>query len=159
VHEVLYDDHDVVFASAHHRLAKRKLVSLEDLAKERWALTSGVSRPLLRYLTQEFHNRGLPTPVVALDTNSQAVRIPAIALTDYIAISSREFMRREAQKYDLVELPVKELSHSRRLSLVYRKDSYLSPAAARFMDLLREGAAKISAKKGGVPGLRRSKKI
>ena len=148
VHELLYEDQDVVFASANHRLARQKQVSLEDLAQERWALTTSVSRPLLRYLTVAFHNRGLAAPKVGLDTNSQTVRLPAIAATDLVAFSSREFMRREAQRYGLVELPVKELSHFRSLSLVYRKDAYLSPATLRLIELLKTQAAEISTGKG-----------
>ena len=148
VHDFLYEDPDVVFASARHRLVKRKQVTLEDLAQERWALTSGASRPLMKYLTLEFQKRGLGTPIIALDTNSQAVRMLAIATTDYVAFSSREFMRRYAKIYSLVELPVKELSHSRSLSIIYRKDGYLPPAARRLIALLKEQAEKISAGNG-----------
>ncbi len=158
-HDVLYEDADVVFASATHRLAKFKQVTLEDLAQERWALTSSASLPLLTFLTQAFHKKGLATPFVAMDTNSQAVRIPAIASADYVAFSSREFVRQQAQKYALVELPVHELRHTRSLSMVYRSDGYRSPAARRLIELLKQQALKISANRAGAPTPKRGKTI
>ena len=158
-HDILYEDADVVFASAAHRLAKFKQVTLEDLAQERWALTSSSSLPLLNFLTQAFHRKGLATPLIGMDTNSQVVRIPAIASAGYVAFSSRELLRREAQKYALVELPVNELHHSRSLAIVHRKDGYCSPAAGRLIALLKQQALKISANRVGTPAPKPGKTI
>ena len=40
IQEYLCNDEYVVYASANHRLAKRKRVTIADLAQERWALSA-----------------------------------------------------------------------------------------------------------------------
>jgi DNA-binding transcriptional LysR family regulator len=131
VHEHLYDDPFVVFASAHHRFAKRKQVSIRDLAGERWATSNSTSSPQWQALFQAFENNGLPPPSMALETNSAALRTVAIAYSDHIGLSSRQFLRQEAQRLPLVELPLREMSLVRRTFIIYRKGAYLSPAALR----------------------------
>lgn len=144
VQESLCSNQEVVFASANHRLAKRKQVSVADLASERWASNVGTSRPPWQALFQAFKNKGLAPPSLALDTNSQAVRIQAIAYSDYVGVNTRQFVRQEARRFPLVELPVKEMSVVRDLSIIYRKGAYLSPAARRLIDILQQQAKKSS---------------
>src|ERR1043166_40928 len=153
VQERLYDNQEVVFASTNHRLAKLKRVSVADLAGERWASSVSTSRPPWQALFHAFKNEGLPPPRVALETNSQAVRIQAIAYSNYIGVNTRQFVRQEARKFPLVELPVKEMSVARDLSIIYRKGAYLSPAARRMIGILKDQARKVT---GATHGERRS---
>ncbi len=147
VQEHLYDDQYVIFASASHRLAGRKRITLADLAGERWASTTTTLRPHWQQLLRALTNKGLPAPVIALETNSQALRIRAIAFSDYLGISSGQFVRQEARKFPLVELPMKEITHVRRMSIIYRKDGYLSPAARRLIEMLKAQAQEIAGRK------------
>jgi DNA-binding transcriptional LysR family regulator len=144
VQEHLYDDPYVVFASASHRLAGRKRITLADLAGERWAAMSPISRPHWRQLFRAFAARGLPPPAIALETNSQALRIRAIASSDYLGIGSRQFLHQQACQYALVELPAREMTHVRHVSVIRRKDGYLSPAARRLIEILKANAKKIA---------------
>ena len=98
------------------------------------------SRPHWRQLFRAFANRGLPPPAIALETNSQALRIRAIASSDYLGIGSRQFLRQQARQFALVELPMKEMTHVRHVSVIYRKDGYLSPAARRLIEILKAKA-------------------
>ena len=86
------------------------------------------------------HLAVVPRPSVTLDTNSQAIRMTAIAHLNYLGLSPRYFLYHEARNFPLVELPVKELSFVRHISIVYRKDAYLSPAAQRLIAILKEQA-------------------
>ena len=58
-----------------------------------------------------WQSKGLPLPCITLETNSLALRIRAIAYSNYLGISSRQFLRQEGRKFRLVELPVKEVTH------------------------------------------------
>lgn len=140
VQEHLYDDPYVIFASAKHRLAGRKRITLADLAGERWVSMNTTSRPHWRQLFRAFAARGLSPPAIALETNSRALRLGAIASTDYLGIGSRQFVNQQAAQFDLVELPVKEMTHVRHVSVMYRKDGYLSPAARRLIEILKAKA-------------------
>lgn len=142
--ERLYEDAFVIFASMHHRLAKRKQITLKDLVAERWATTSGIHYQQWQQLFQAMSKAGLTPPLIALDTNSQAVRIPAIAYSNYLGISSRRFLHREAQRYPLVELPLKEMSHVRNMSILYRKGGYLSPATERLIEIIKTQTREMS---------------
>lgn len=144
VQEHLYDDQYVIFASASHRLAGRKRITLADLSGERWAWMDTTSRPHWQQLFGALASKGLPPPFIALQTNSQALRIRAIASSDYLGLGSRQFLRQEARKFPLVELPVREITHVRRMSVVYRRDGYLSPAARRLIEILKAQAREIA---------------
>jgi DNA-binding transcriptional LysR family regulator len=155
VQEHLYDDQYVVFASAAHRLAGRRRITLADLSGERWAWMDTTSRPHWEQLFRALAKKSLPPPFIALETNSQALRIRAIASSDYLGLGSRQFLRQEARKFPLVELPVKEITHVRRMSIIYRRDAYLSPAARRLIEILKaqaKGIASGSHSPAGSPG-------
>jgi len=47
----------------------------------------------------------------------------------------------------LVEIPVKEMTWRRSSGVIYRKDAYLSPAARRFIEILRATAKEMAAEK------------
>jgi DNA-binding transcriptional LysR family regulator len=147
VQEHLYDDQYVIFASANHALAGRKRITLADLAGKRWASANTALRPHWQQLSRALTNKSLPAPFIALETNSQALRIRAIASSDYLGIGSRQFLRQEARKFPLVELPMKEITHVRRMSIIYRKDGYLSPAARRLIEILKAQAQEVTAGK------------
>ena len=153
--ERLYENQDIVFASAHHRLAKRKQVSITDLVGERWASITRTSDLQWQTLFRAFEKSGLPLPSVALDTNSPVVRIQAIAYSDYLSLTSKQFLRQEARKFPLVELPVKEFTLAHTMSIIYRKGAYLSPAALRLIEILKAQTKDVA---DGTRGARGSKR-
>jgi DNA-binding transcriptional LysR family regulator len=143
VHQHLYDFPLVVFSSADHRLAKRKRVSIRDIAGERWAATNTTLLPW-QVLFQAFETNGLPQPVVALESGSSTLKIIAIAYSDYLGLASRPTLRQEMARYPLVELPVEEFAYSQTISIIYRKGAYLSPAAQRLIVILKAQAKEMS---------------
>lgn len=138
VHEYLCDDEFAVGASVHHRLARPQRVTIADLVKERWAAPS--KGPVWQRMLQSFEDHGFPPPKIAMVSNSAWFRLRTVAATELLAVSSGPLLRLAAPLMQLTILPVQELTWVRRVSLLYRKDAYVSPAAQRFIDILKETA-------------------
>jgi DNA-binding transcriptional LysR family regulator len=56
-------------------------------------------------------------------------------------------VRHGAARFGIVELRVKDFTLTRRGGVIYRKDAYLSPAARRFIEILKATAKEISDEK------------
>jgi len=141
--EHLLDDDFVVYAAAHHRLAKHKQLTLADLTHERWALAA-MNGPAERRLSQAFGDAGLPPPTFALETPYLPLRNRLIATSDLLTFGSKEAARQAAAQYRIKILHVKDLVYARRIGLIFRKDAYLSPVARRFIEKLKATAKEIT---------------
>lgn len=142
VQERLLDEEFVVYASARHRLARKDQVSLADIAQERWAL--GTSSSSQQGLRQAFAETGLPPPRVAVETSSVPFRLQLLPATELLSFGPRRLLQEGASRRRLVELRVKGLSSVRSVSVCYRKEAYLSPAARRFIEILKKTAKEIA---------------
>lgn len=137
VHETLHEDPWVVCARAGHRLAGCKRVSLEDLAKERWALSSQTVYSQ-QWLVRAFAEKGLPAPSVVVETRSLVMRLNTWANTDLLGFCSRRRLRQSARHLPIVVLSVPDLAWTRAVGLLRREFGYLAPAARRFIELLKK---------------------
>lgn len=142
----LYDQPFVVFAATSHRLAKRKQVTFIDLAREHWALTPA-GNFAQRRLGQLFEERGLAPPSIAVETTNLVSMTHLIAASDLLGFTSRQTVRYAAARVPITEVRVKDLSVTRRIGVIYRKDAYLSPVARRFIEILKTIAREIDAEK------------
>jgi DNA-binding transcriptional LysR family regulator len=140
VQEQLRDDEFVVYAAVSHRLAKRKSLSLDELANERWTSTGASALSLHR----AFEDRGLPPPQMALISEGVTIKLRTVAGSDLLGISARLVVQAAAPGFRLAILPVK-LNWIRPVAVTYRKDGYLAPAARRFIEILKETGRKIAA--------------
>jgi DNA-binding transcriptional LysR family regulator len=148
--EHLYDDEFVVCASDRHHLAKLKRVTLAELARERWVL----SNPQLlnvQKLQRAFQEAGLPPPQVAVEARSLRIRLQIWARTDFLGYVPRRILQGCAQQLRLKELPVSDLEWRRSVGVIYRKDAYLSPAARRFIEILKRTARDSNVSKAAGP--------
>ncbi len=143
VEEYLFEDEFVVYASADHRLAKKRRVTLADLAQERWAVTAFNAAAPQRF-KQVFLDAGLPPPAIAMESNSLPLRNQLLASSDLLGFAAKRLVRQAAPHSRFAELRVRDLTYTRRAGVMYRKDAYLSPAARRFIEIL-----KTTAKEGG----------
>jgi DNA-binding transcriptional LysR family regulator len=134
--EHLYDDIHVVCASARHRLANLKRVTPSDLVLEGWALSSPKLLNVNK-LSQAFRDRGLPPPKVVVEARSLRIRLQTWASTDLLGYVPRRVLRQAGLLFRLKELPIRELEWRRPIGIIYRKDAYLSPAAKRFIEILK----------------------
>jgi DNA-binding transcriptional LysR family regulator len=143
----LYDQPFVVFASARNPLTRRKQVALSDLAQERWALTPA-GNFAQRRLSQLFEQSGLPPPSIALETTNLVSITHLVAASELLGFTSRQTVRYAAAHDPIAEVRVKDLSVTRRIGVIYRKDAYLSPATRRFIEILKKTAEKIAPENG-----------
>lgn len=140
VEEPLFELDFAVVASARHPLAGRKLVTLAELSRERWALT-GASLLTQQRLRRMFLERGLPPPDIAVETRSLRLRLQLVAssrLLDYTSLGVFQAARRS---FGLKRLRVPELEWRRAVSVVYREGAYLSPAARRVIDCIKTASS------------------
>ncbi|MBI3919666.1 MAG: LysR family transcriptional regulator substrate-binding protein [Betaproteobacteria bacterium] len=137
--EHLYDDRYVVIASVNHRLAGKEVVTLADLAQERWILSAPTSA-ISRQLHGVFEKHGLPRVRVTVETDSPALRLPVVASSDVLGYTWASVVRQAAPHLRFAELDVKELALSFPVGVVYRKDAYFSPIARRFIEILKSAA-------------------
>ena len=136
VHERIYEDELVIYASANHRLAGGKRLTVSDLAGERFALASSgtVGAQMLRRL---FEAGGFRLPVATMESPISFPKFHLVASSDVLGFASRREVHEVARRFRLVELSVKGLPWIRTIGASYRKDAYLSPATHRLIDLLK----------------------
>lgn len=139
IQEHLFDDEFVVIASTNHRLARRKRVTIADLAPERWILST-TNAFAVKKLVRAFEDSGLPPPRVTIRTPSLPLRDILVSSTDLLGYSSTRVARAAAPHARFAEFRVRELEWIRRVGVVYRKDAYLSPVARRFIEILKSTA-------------------
>jgi len=144
--EPLWNDEFVVYASLRHPLAKRKSVTLARLSGERWACTTASAYQAWQSLQRTFEEHGLPSPRFGLLSDSVMLRHRTVSATGLIGIGSRGMVEANADNLGLKIIPVKDVKWIRPVAVVYRKDGYLSPAARRFIEILKATAKKFAGK-------------
>jgi DNA-binding transcriptional LysR family regulator len=142
VQEHLFDDEIVAIASAAHRLARHRRVTLADVSRERWVLTVIDSTRWTAAPAKVYEIPGLAEHAIALRTSYLPLRDEMVARCNLLGMSSRRYLKQVSRGLNLVELPVPELMQTRRVGISCRKDVYLSPLARRFVDLVQAGSAR-----------------
>jgi DNA-binding transcriptional LysR family regulator len=145
VQEYLFDDPFATFVAANHPLARRKQVTIRDLAQERWA-RSGISENWDRFVEASLA-AGNPAPRTGIRTDSQPLRDYLVANAGLLGYAPRRVVKDVAMRYRVAEIKVKELERVRRVHVSYRKDGYLSPAGRRLIEILKATARGNSADK------------
>jgi DNA-binding transcriptional LysR family regulator len=139
--ELIREDEFVVYCACTHRLAKRKSVTLDELAQERWAISAaGAFGPLLS-LRRAFEERSLPAPRITLVSDLVMLKLRAVAGSDLVGVTVKGNVEAAATQPRLKILPVKDLEWVRPVAVAYRKNAYLSPAARRFIEILKAARA------------------
>jgi DNA-binding transcriptional LysR family regulator len=136
-HSVVRQDEFIVYCAASHRLARSKLLDIRDLAQERWASTSTSAYTSSQSLSRLFDSHGLPPPRISLVTESGGFRQWVVAHSDLLGLGKKRVIQAVASRLRLTILPVKNLRWVRTVAVAYRKEGYLSPAARRFIELLK----------------------
>jgi DNA-binding transcriptional LysR family regulator len=146
VQEHLFDDRFVAYASRSHRLARRKRLTLADLAQERWALP-GFNSVAQQMLLRAFEDGGYPPPTIVMESAAMGPKLELVANSDVLGFTARRLVRGAATRLELVELPVEGMPRMRPVGVSYRRDAYLSPTARRFIEILKATAQEIAAQK------------
>lgn len=144
--ERLFTDRHVVSVSADHPLAKKRRVTLRELANERWAVSEATLLPQQR-LHEAFRDLGLPPPKIAFESRSTALRLRTVASTRLLDFTSEAVIRQTRRHSAVKTLPVRELSMRRPVGVIRRNDAYLPPLVRRMLDTLR-AVAKNDSRRG-----------
>ena len=136
----LFEQEFAVYASAGHRLARLKRVTIEDLVPEKWVVPVHDALSW-QWVLRVFANHDLPAPITGLETTSILIKLSTVASTNLLGFTGTHVLTQAAARLPLVDLRVKELGWSVRIGVRYRKDAYVSPAAHRFVKVL-EGVAR-----------------
>lgn len=134
--EALLTEQLVILARADHPLAAGPATP-ESLASAGWILPRQGS-PSRALVEESFRNRGLPAPVAIVESGDLAIIRGVLRGSDLLAAVSAHQLQVELEAGTLCQLAVLGGS-ARPLGLIYRKNALPSPAAAAFMQALREG--------------------
>jgi DNA-binding transcriptional LysR family regulator len=144
-HDIL-EDEVVVAASRNHPIF-RKRVSQKAMLDYGWVL-AGPGVATRDWIDHAFTTRGLEAPRVQIETNLILLLPPLIEQSNLLTFVSRRHLGIE-RGFRLREVAARETTMKRRFAVTYRKDSYLSPAARRLVELLREEGAALFEERGG----------
>lgn len=137
VSRVLAEDSIVVAANDRHEL-HRGQPTLKDLTRYRWALQPP-GAPTRDWLDHSFDRKRLPRPRVQVESTMLLILPALIVQTGLLSFISRHHLAGRFGELGLKEIAVKDAVMRRRLVVSYRENSFLSPLAARVIELFAAG--------------------
>lgn len=136
--EILFDDPARVAAGLRSPWARRRKVTLEELANERWTLTTD---EVIRGLIGEaFASRGLAPPREKVSASSMLLRSRLLATGHYLTVLPDSVLRSNAKSWGLKALPVDFDTRPMAVMIVTLKNRTLSPVAQIFIEQVRAAA-------------------
>ena len=133
-----------------HRLARRKLVAPADLAGEKFvAFDAGLT--IRKAIDRAFRAHNVKVDVVMEFDNIETIK-QAITIGAGVSLLPRHTVQKEVGIRTLAAVPLAAPGLVRPVGIIHRRAKRLTPTAARFIDLLREAAARDS--RDDVPGRR-----
>jgi DNA-binding transcriptional LysR family regulator len=145
-HPLLDDPMDIVLPRG-HRLARRRRLGFADLADEAWVLPDfGPDSPSSRLITRGCAAAGF-TPRIAFRINDCQMTQAMVAAGEGIALLPRLMLRPTHPGVSV--RPLGSAAPIRRIVALRLPARYLTPAADRFLALLREAGRPYAAGGGG----------
>lgn len=132
--EKLFDNHRVVLCRRGHPLAGA--TSLRELVDARWVATS-VTVNSAAELNPLFETHGLPTPTIAVQTQSALSMITVAAFTDLLTMLPRQWLDFEQITTLLSHIRLDETLAAPTICMVNRVRLPLTPVAQHLHDLFR----------------------
>jgi DNA-binding transcriptional LysR family regulator len=140
--EVLLDDTHFVVAGAQSRWARRRNVTLTELANEPWILTSN---PVVDAVLQEaFEAEGLKAPSERVTAGSVLLRVHLLATGRFLAVLSDSILRGVAKQMSFKVLPINLRIKAAPVAIFRLKNRTLSPVVQLFIEHLRAVAKSVS---------------
>ena len=133
--EPLLDDPQVVVAGAHNPLARRRKLSLAQLAGEPWVLPLP-DQPYGKLVLEAFQAQGLQVPSTVAGS-TLPLRTTLLVTGRFLSIVPRVVMQFPPKKRLLKMLPVELSGTARPLALITLKNRTLNPLAHLFADHVR----------------------
>jgi LysR family transcriptional regulator, regulator of abg operon len=133
--ESLREHQSCVIAGAHHLLAAKENVTVQDLAAARWLMLS--SESVQRSFTSFFERHGLEAPPQVIKTDSITLIRRIASESDVLTILPREAVQKKIDQGVLVELDCLTPVEKSRIGIFYRDGGLLTPQAHFVIDHLR----------------------
>lgn len=133
-------DELVLIMSPRHPLARRSAVKVKELANEPFVahnVNSGSRVKVIETFARQHTPLNITLELATIETIKRFVQ-KRVGL----AFVPRMCVREELARGVLVSVPVRGLTHNRTLWAAYRRGIHLSPAAAAFLNLLRQHTQK-----------------
>jgi len=141
--EVLYEDRLFVVAAADSAWARRRRLTLADLAGEPW-VNAPADSIVGAFLPQVFSAQGLAPPKVAVVSYSMYLRNKLLASGRYVAVLPGSVLRFSAERFGLRALPIRLPATRASISIITLKGRTLSPVARVFSECAREVAKPVA---------------
>lgn len=140
VAEKLFDNTRIVLARKGHPLGQA--CSLAELTNAEW-ITTAITERAESEFSDLFAAHQLPTPRLAIQADSALSWIVALANSDMLAISPRQWADVSLVRDLFQQVPIKESLAGPSIVLVQRAAIPLTPAAEYLCDLLRRAAGHV----------------
>jgi DNA-binding transcriptional LysR family regulator len=141
--EVLYEDRLFVVAAAGSTWARRRKVTLADLAGEPWVNAPSDSI-VGSYLAEIFAADGLTPPKPSVVSFSMYLRNVLLASGRHVAVLPGSVLRFSAERFGLRALPIRLPATRASVSIITLKGRTLSPVARVFAECAREVARPVA---------------
>ncbi len=141
--EILFDDPPRVVVGTLSPWARRRKVSLADLADEIWTLTSDqVIRDLIG---EAFRSHGLAAPRETVSASSMLLRNRLLATGRYITVLPESVLRFNAKQWSLKALPIDLGMKPMSVTIIALKNRTVSPVVQLFVEQVRAVVKTMSA--------------
>jgi DNA-binding transcriptional LysR family regulator len=134
----IVEDTVVVVASKSHEIFDKR-PKMKDLLAYRWVLASTEVQTRV-WLDNIFEAHGLPRPQAQIEANLVLMLPPLIVQTGFLSFLSRRHLAPGGLGSSLKEVVLRETTMRRWFTVLYRKDSYLPPAALGLVNMLQTQA-------------------
>lgn len=140
--ERLFDDPHVVVAGADSALARRRKITLAQLASERWIFPS--NRVIRGLVAAAFDARGLELPREHLTCNSILLRNQLLATGRFVTVLPASVVRYSGARWSLKALPIDLGVTPLSVGIVMLRDRTPSPVVEVFARHIRAAAKAIA---------------
>ena len=126
----------LVILSPHHTLAGKKMLSIQDLAREPIIMKENGSGTR-RLVTELFTQKSL-TPNILMETSNTEFIKQLVMRGDGISLLVKAAVTAELNENKLATVSIKGQNIFLDVSIAYLKDQHLSPPAQAFLDILKK---------------------
>jgi DNA-binding transcriptional LysR family regulator len=142
-HEVLYAEPMDIVVRAGHPLTRRRKLKLADLESARWILPP-TGTTVRREIEDYFRSENLLLPTDFVVSGSLVTNRRLVLEADLIGVFSRGLIRNDEDSGLMAVLPLSLPTASRPISITYRSDRAMTPAADLLCQCLRAAAAELA---------------
>jgi len=137
--EVLFEDPSLIVAAAHSSWAKRKRMSLTELADAQWVLPR-FGTPARDLIASWFHLHGFKPTRAAVTCDSIQLQNALIASGRFVSILPLSMLHFGAKRLAMKALDIKEAPPTGPVGIVTLKNRAPAPVTRLFLEAIRDAA-------------------